>query len=281
MRPIYVVGCGVVLAAAAIAWFWPGDRAAMPTEESADEAMQLIAEPTKKPKAKSVEKVRNEARPKRLRAKSPKSKSAKSGRRRLTAEERAARAALLPKLTAEEQRSVDEIQAASDEPKYSKLKQLVLSAQNNPSKAVRLEAIESLMSFGKEALAEATTYLADTDQEVAEMAMDVIEQALADFDDNQEAAKLKYIESVLAVEGACNEDCANMLIGELNTMQNEPATAESIARLIEGTTDTTRLEQLREAYEFVTGEEYVDSRAAKDWAEQKRQEAAEDAEELE
>lgn len=166
-------------------------------------------------------------------------------------------------LSAEDERRIDEIQTALDEEKLSDVKSLAEKLIDHPSAAVRQKAVEALQWFGAKALDTLTPYLADADEDVRTTAMDAVEQSLLQMED--EKAKLNYIESLFQIRGACDTDGLAMLGGQLKGLSDGAAVAAAAVRVIEANRDPAAAKEMREVYEFVTGEPYTTPDAAQKW----------------
>ena len=166
-------------------------------------------------------------------------------------------------LSAEDERRIDEIQTALDEEKLSDVKSLAEKLIDHPSAAVRQKAVEALQWFGAKALDTLTPYLADADEDVRTTAMDAVEQSLLQMED--EKAKLNYIESLFQIRGACDTDGLAMLGGQLKGLSDGAAVVAAAVRVIEANRDPAAAKEMREVYEFVTGEPYTTPDAAQKW----------------
>lgn len=178
-------------------------------------------------------------------------------------------------LSAEDQKTVDAIQDALDDDKLEATLTLANRLVNHPVAEVRMRAVEALGWFGDKALAALTPYLADSDEEVREAASSALEQAFAQMED--EAAKLRYIESFMQIRNACSEDCLTMLSGELTGLEDSVAVVQAATRVIEANTNPSGVQTMKEVYEFVTGDEYTTREASETWCRETAAEAAEDA----
>ena len=166
-------------------------------------------------------------------------------------------------LSAEDERRINEIQTALDEEKLSDVKILAERLIDHPSAAVRQKAVEALQWFGAKALDTLTPYLADADEDVRTTAMDAVEQSLLQMED--EKAKLDYIESLFQDRGASDEDGLAMLGGQLKGLSDGAAVVAAAVRVIEANRDPAAAKEMREVYEFVTGEPYTTPDAAQKW----------------
>lgn len=166
-------------------------------------------------------------------------------------------------LSAEDQKLADAIQAALDDEDLAEVRRLAERLADHPVAEVRRRAIEALQWFGAKALDTLTPFLADADEDVRTSAMAAVEQALEETE--SETAKLGYIESLFQVRGACDEDGLAMLGGQLKGLSDGAAVAAAAVRVIEANRDPAAAKEMREVYEFVTGEPYTTPDAARRW----------------
>lgn len=153
------------------------------------------------------------------------------------------------------------------------------AASDNPS--LRERAIEAYSWIGQDALAELTMLMGDKDSNVAEQAIDAVEQALVDVDDAQVRFELAtaYMSTF-----SSNNDAASMLGGissgaALEFIEAGSDTPEEVAKsrenrqfLVETIDALIKsgnggcAEKARELYEDVTGERWIDAKEAALWA---------------
>ena len=248
-----LIGGGVLALAAGVA-LWLGRGAftdAGASDTAADRQGRQIGEAASRTSAKS-------ARPARIAEARPTAQGSASS---ATAEAEASDND--SELSAEDERRINEIQTALDEEKLSDVKILAERLIDHPSAAVRQKAVEALQWFGAKALDTLTPYLADADEDVRTTAMDAVEQSLLQMED--EKAKLDYIESLFQVRGACDEDGLAMLGGQLKGLSDGAAGVAAAVRVIEANRDPAAAKEMREVYEFVTGEPYTTPDAAQKW----------------
>ena len=246
-----LIGGGVLALAAGVA-LWLGRGAftdAGASDTAADRQGRQIGEAASRTSAKS-------ARPARIAEARPTAQGSASS---ATSEAEASDS----ELSAEDERRINEIQTALDEEKLSDVKILAERLIDHPSAAVRQKAVEALQWFGAKALDTLTPYLADADEDVRTTAMDAVEQSLLQMED--EKAKLDYIESLFQVRGACDEDGLAMLGGQLKGLSDGAAVVAAAVRVIEANRDPAAAKEMREVYEFVTGEPYTTPDAAQKW----------------
>ena len=248
-----LIGGGVLALAAGVA-LWLGRGAftdAGASDTAADRQGRQIGEAASRTSAKS-------ARPARIAEARPTAQGSAS-----SATSEAEASDNDSELSAEDERRIDEIQTALDEEKLSDVKILAEKLIDHPSAAVRQKAVEALQWFGAKALDTLTPYLADADEDVRTTAMDAVEQSLLQMED--EKAKLDYIESLFQVRGACDEDGLAMLGGQLKGLSDGAAVVAAAVRVIEANRDPAAAKEMREVYEFVTGEPYTTPDAAQKW----------------
>lgn len=166
-------------------------------------------------------------------------------------------------LSAEDQKLADAIQAALDDEDLAEVRRLAERLVEHPAAEVRRRAIEALQWFGAKALAPLTPFLADADEDVRTSAMAAVEQALEETE--SETAKLDYIESLFRIRGACDADGLAMLGGQLKGLSDGAAVVDAAVRVIEAGRDPAAAKEMREVYEFVTGEPYTTPDAARRW----------------
>ena len=248
-----LIGGGVLALAAGVA-LWLGRGAftdAGASDTAADRQGRQIGEAASRTSAKS-------ARPARIAEARPTAQGSAS-----SATSEAEASDNDSELSAEDERRINEIQTALDEEKLSDVKILAEKLIDHPSAAVRQKAVEALQWFGAKALDTLTPYLADADEDVRTTAMDAVEQSLLQMED--EKAKLDYIESLFQVRGACDEDGLAMLGGQLKGLSDGAAVVAAAVRVIEANRDPAAAKEMREVYEFVTGEPYTTPDAAQKW----------------
>lgn len=166
-------------------------------------------------------------------------------------------------LSAEDQKLIDEIQAALDDENLAEVRKLAEKLVNHPVAEVRQRAIEALQWFGAKALDSMTMFLADADEDVKSTATDSVEQALAEMED--ESAKLSYIESLFQIRGSCDENTLALLAGQLKGFENEASVIDAVVRVITANVNPAAVSEMKEVYEFITGEPYTTPDAAQRW----------------
>lgn len=220
--------------------------------------------PVSQPKGRLSDAVRPQAvakrvRPARLADAGRIEADAAEGSGQTAAEESAGEAGL----SAEDQKLVDAVQSALDDENFDEVKRLAEKLLNHPVAEVRRRAVEALQWFGGKALESLTPFLADSDEDTATAAMNAVEQSLMEMDD--EKGKINYIESLFQIRNACDADALAMLSGQLKGFSDEAAVVSSALRVIESGQNPDAVREMKEVYEFVTGEPYTTSDAAQQW----------------
>ena len=152
------------------------------------------------------------------------------------------------------------IEAALDEENLENAVACAKEALTCPNAEIRQAMVDTLGWFGEKGLPELTPFLADSDEDVRDSALNEWTTALAEIEDESE--KLGIVElamNVLSDEEAL-EDIANEYIGA-----DEKLAVESLLRIIEGGGSEGGIAKAKETYEFVTGEEFTDRAAAEKW----------------
>lgn len=166
-------------------------------------------------------------------------------------------------LSAEDEKLVESIQAALDDENIAEVRKLTESLVNHPEAEVRQRAVEALQWFGSKSLDALTPFLADSNEDVKSSALDAVEMALSDMDD--ESAKLSYIESVFQIKDACSDDALTMLAGQTKGFEDSAAVVDAAVRIISANSNPAAVREMKEVYEFVTGEPYTTPDAAQQW----------------
>lgn len=170
-------------------------------------------------------------------------------------------------LSPKDRRVMDEIQSALDDEKFSDIKKLAAVSQSS-STEVRQKMVEALEWFGERALPEIVPFLADADEDVRSSAMNAVEQALLQIED--ERAKARHIETLAMVKGACSEDGLAMMSGQLNGLSDSAVAVATAVRIIQSSPDPAAVEEMKEVYRFHTDEDYTTLEAAERWFAQRQ-----------
>ena len=187
--------------------------------------------------------------------------------------------------TLAERRLADKLQDASDDNDLSKVRKAVAEIMSQKNAELKNEAISALGFFGKDALSDLMKFLKDPSLEVVDSATETISSALSELEDEENGFKAEFISTLLSIEGLCGKDAIDTFAGQLESLgsSDEKLAVQTMVQLIEdGKVDKKVKARLKEAYEFVTSEEYTTFEAAEKWWNQKtEEEAAEAAEDSE
>lgn len=209
----------------------------------------------------------------------------KRGTNAVTRVKRARRIRFEDSYSPAERQMSDRLQAALDNNELKDVREVAktLRAQKNPD--LKIEAIDALGFFGKDALSDLIPFLKDASNEVVDSASDRISSMLDELDENEKEFKADFITMMLSTKGLCNAEATDQFVGQLESIgsDDEKLAVRMIAQLIEGEQIDDRVKaRAKEAYEFVTGDAYTTFEAAEKWyAEKIADEDAEKAEEQE
>jgi len=133
--------------------------------------------------------------------------------------------------------------------------------RGSASAEARSEAVRALDWFGDKAISGLTGFLSDSDESVSSEAMMAWGLALSKIEDD--GMKLQYVE--VAMSSIDDESMLDSIAMNLNQVADEGAAVETMIRIIEkgGAAGAAKA---REAYEFMTGEEWSGKEAAMKWA---------------
>lgn len=144
---------------------------------------------------------------------------------------------------------------------YAAARHLALNILSNGEPEEKKDCLEQLKICGSdETLPDIVTCLADDDEEVRIAANDAVDFCLQQIDDDD--VKILAIKSIVSVKGALNLDTLNLVVGQLNTIQNQGAVAEMALSVIEKAPGRAAEEAMKEAFEFATGEKFTTIEAA-------------------
>lgn len=153
----------------------------------------------------------------------------------------------------------DEIQSALEEDDFKALLTLLPRARESNNAEVRLDLVEALGWFGKEAMLELLPMMADPDESVAEAAVDNWKFALSDIEDEKE----KSVNVEMVMKGLRNKDALESVVMELDDC-DDVVEIQALVNVIESG-NPIAAEVAREHYEFITDEKYIDLETANRW----------------
>lgn len=170
--------------------------------------------------------------------------------------------------TPEERKLADNLQDASDENKLDVVRKAVEAIKKQKNPDLKIEAIDALAFFGKDALTDMMEFLRDTDKGVVDSAADNLSRALDEMDEKDNAFKAEFISNLLSIKDLCGADVTDVFMGQIECIggDDEKLAAKTIVQLIQNAEASKAVKaRAKEAYEFVTGEEYTTLEAAEKW----------------
>lgn len=146
---------------------------------------------------------------------------------------------------------------------YAAARHLAIKILSDGEPEAKKDCLEQLKICGSdETLPDIVTCLADDDEEVRIAANDAVDFCLQQIDDD--AAKILAIKSIVSVKGALNSDSLNLIVGQLNTIQNQGAVAEMALGVIEKAPGSAVEKAMKEAFEFAMDEKFTTIEAARE-----------------
>ena len=203
-----------------------------------------------------------------------------SGERTRGSDKRRAKRPLTPVMLEQQFKPADRpivkaVQSALDREDYQAMREALVEASGSKSAEVRKHAIESLSWFGAQALPELAGFMADEDSEVAEDALEASEQALLDMKD----ANQQFITAAQLLQTyANNEDAVLAFSGVLTTAGSEIVMADEEQSAADGRETVVGViseiislggqvaEEAKEAYSFITGNDWINVDEAVRWS---------------
>lgn len=170
------------------------------------------------------------------------------------------------KRTPAEKALAERIDKALDEENFEAAIACAKEALTCGNVEIRQAMVDTLGWFGARALPELTPFMVDADEDVRQSAQNEWSMALSDIEDDGE--KISAVE--MAMQVLTDEDFLEEISGEYIGIDEKMA-VESLLRIIEGPGGEKGISKAKEAYEFVTGEEFTDRAAAEKWIEEEYQ----------
>lgn len=162
------------------------------------------------------------------------------------------------RLTETQRKLIDEIREALARNSKRDVLRLVQKLQKSKEwpegvpKAIKMAAIEALGWFGSGCLPEIAGFLADSDAEVVQSAIDKYEEALSDMDLSDRERSLILIQASKVINDA---DALETMLFELDNMRHSVAVATLKELMASGNAATQSV--LPDNIEFYTGEEGI------------------------
>jgi len=133
------------------------------------------------------------------------------------------------------------------------LRKLLPEIRSSANAAVRLRAVEGFDWFGKDAIVELTAFLGDKDQEVAEAAFNAWDTAVDQVED--EPFRIKAAAEVMKT--LSDPDALSSVATKLEGAEDRKAALLALAEVAESG-NKPAMDTVKESYEFIAGEEWVD-----------------------
>ena len=166
----------------------------------------------------------------------------------------------LSKLSKEQKKLLQDIQNALDNDDRKSIIRLVQELQlstdwpDNIPSSIKIAAVDALGWFGASCLPEIAGFLADSNEEVRESAIEKYDESLSDTDLN-DIDRSSIL--VMASRVVTDSDAMDSMMFALNDMRNSVA-VDTIKQLMEVGNEATR-SVLQENIDFFTGEEGLDT----------------------
>ena len=130
------------------------------------------------------------------------------------------------------------------------------------------EAINALGFYGKDSLKDLMAFLKDSSREVIDAATDRIALSLEELGEDESDFKVEFISTLLSIDGLCGKDAVERFVGQMEALGagNAKVVVPALVSLIDGKDAGDFVKaKAKEAYKFVTGEEYTTFEAAEKW----------------
>ena len=183
--------------------------------------------------------------------------------------------------TRAERALADRLQDASDENSLDAVREAVADIMKQGNPDLKVEAIDALGFYGKDSLTDMMAFLRDKNQTVVDAAVDRIAQALDELQDNENTFKAEFITTLLSTKGLCGKDAVDRFVGILEAFGSgdEKLAVQTIVFVLEGDDVAEDVKaRVKEAYKFVTTEDYTTFEEAEKWFSDKAAEEQMDAE---
>lgn len=188
-------------------------------------------------------------------------------------------------LSQSEKKLYDSMQEISDENtiSYRRVRKATEEALASENPTLRLKALETMMPFADEAVLDIVPLLVDDDEEVRESASNLLEQGMQMMDDEEE--RIAVVSKLVDAE-VMSVDTFRMCSSYIEMMDDKIAALNVILPIMEKTKDEEMLAELKDTYDNITGEGYVDLDHAYEWVnnylnEQENEQEKEQEEDLE
>lgn len=170
--------------------------------------------------------------------------------------------------TPEERKLADTLQDASDENSLGSVRKAVVAIMRQENPELKIEAINALGFYGKDSLKDLMAFLKDSSREVIDAATDRIALSLEELGEDESDFKVEFISTLLSIDGLCGKDAVERFVGQMEALGagNAKVVVPTLVSLIDGKDAGDFVKaKAKEAYKFVTGEEYTTFEAAEKW----------------
>ena len=233
---------GLLVIGGFVAWLFSSPKATTPSEAN----VPRVAKKAALPKPKRIASAK--AKPALAKTKKPKSESDE--------EEDSG-------LSKADQKKVDSLQNALDNDNQKEVVAMAAQLVNHPNPEIRQQAVEALEWFGDKTLDSLFPFLADLDEDVRASAMNAVENGFNQMEN--EDTKILYIEKLMQIPNACDEGCLTMLASHIQGLDNSTKAVQTAVRIISSNKNPDAVKEMKEVYEFLTGESYTTRAAANAW----------------
>lgn len=154
----------------------------------------------------------------------------------------------------------ESVQNALDANDFEGVRKFVSRAMASSDPALREHMVEALGWFGAEALPELTGFLADTNEDVANLAADRWQESLVMIDEGD----VRVSTAETALKTISNAAVLEQVVGEITGQDDDIKVLESLIAVIDSG-NPAGVKVAKDAYETLTGEEWTDIDAAEAW----------------
>ena len=163
-----------------------------------------------------------------------------------------------------DRRLMEAIEQGQDDEDLEQLVKIIPEVSVSTNAEVRTELVDALGWFGVQGMNHLLPFMADSDEDVRESAIENWTSALGDVED--EGMRAQMIGAVMQVLN--DEDALESMANELINM-DEKIALQTLVDIIEGGKAAPQgVAVAREQYEFLTGDEYTTIEAANQWLEE-------------
>lgn len=159
-----------------------------------------------------------------------------------------------------DRKTLKTVEKAMEDDDVRALRAAVPAALKSQETEVRSATVDALAWFGEKTMDDLLPFMSDSDEDIAESALNGWTAALGEIED--EKRKCNLVESVMKV--LKNEEALESLVMELNDCEDIVA-LPSVVNLIQ-CDNPSAVKVAREHYEFMTGDEFTTVEAAEAWA---------------